>query len=204
MKTKLTMLLACTALLCQTLAALDFSTVRSLKTVSKGNKIILRADKITVGNISAKGDADIQLVKVAVKDGALEIDTGAFFDANPNAELSMRLFGISNQEVKPETTARLTVEMSAAEEGAEVNFSLAGVKRPDAPGKRGFSSKPKSCQLSAEPKQFTYSRRIPADVQSLNALFYLKKGVFSIRSVVVDYPEQTSSQAAGSADAETK
>ena len=195
MRTKISLLLACVAILFQSLYGLDFSAVKKFKAVHKGNSLILKDGKTHLGKISAKAGGNAELVKVTVKNGALEIDTRAFFDAEPKAELIMRLFCISNKDVKTEKRARLTVEMSAAEAGAEGNFSLVGTKRPDAQGKRSFWARPKSYLLLDQPKKFTYSRWIPSDVQSLYALFCLKKGVFRIRSVSVDYPDPTASQA---------
>ena len=200
MKTKLTMLFACAALLCQTIFGLDFSAVRNFKPLGKGKKIVLRDGKRTLGTISARKGGDSQLVKVSVKNGELEIDTRACFDAAPNAEVVLQLFCVPKSDVKPEKQARLIVEMCAAEADTKGAFSLIGTKRPDAKGKRNFYAKPTPLQLSDQQKKFTYSRLVPADAATLHALFYLKKGVYRIRSASVDYPEQ----AAGSADSDKK
>ena len=193
MRMKSMLLLVSTLILFQPLCGLDFSAVGKFKTISKGNKIVLRNGKTTLGTIAARSGGNAQSIKVTVKNGELEIDTRACFDAAPNAEVVLQLFCVPKSDVRPEKQARLTVEMCAAEAGIEGAFSLIGTKRPEAKGKRGFYAKPRPNLILDKPRKFTYTRLVPADAATLHALFYLKKGIYRIRSASVDYPDPTAS-----------
>ena len=194
MKAKLTMLFACIALLFQTLSAVNFSEVGDFRIVRKGSSLLLCDGKRRLGDIAVrKGfEGDISLLKMTVENGELVLDGSELFRQTPKAELVMRL----NVGAPAGTNCNnvLTVEMRSDVPGTEAAFSLCGNPKKGVKGGKRWAA-PRAQALLAETREFTYTRFLPPETASGNALFYLKPfGKIFIRSIKVSLPAESKTE----------
>lgn len=176
---------------------IDFSAVEDFRVTQVDSSITLFAGKRLLAILSSKEDVDLRLVKIELVDGELKLDTRAYYEQYPKANIIMRLYCVPQEAIQTGKNAVLSVEMRSVKAGVEGNFSLTGAFSLEAAvTSRSYWAQPAPVLLLDHYQTFTYQRFIPTGINALSALFYLNKsGVFYLRSASVSYPAEKRSAA---------